>query len=84
MGNRDAQFNSRKGTRNCGVDISDDDDSRWSLLQKDRLNPAHYLGCLDRVGSRTDPQMDLGARDPQLLKKQPRHFLVVMLPCVDE
>ncbi len=47
-------------------------------------NPLHHLGGLNGMGTGADAKIDIGTRNLELLEEQLRHFLIVMLPGMDQ
>ena len=72
----------RAGDR--GVDVAHDDNGIRRVAGQYRLEPLHDFSRLHGVRARADFQIDIRARNAELLEKQLAHPLVVVLARVDE
>ena len=66
------------------VDVADDDDQVGSIPTANLLVRTHDSGSLLGVRSTANAQLEVGAWDAELVKKDVAHLDVVMLSCVNQ
>ena len=81
-GNRFLDGNQR--TSDCRVDITDDQHGRRVLGIDDRLESTHNLRGLNRVGCRSDPEIDLRRADAERIQILLIHRSVIVLSRVHD
>jgi hypothetical protein len=84
VNNPDAQLRGNKRTRDCRVHIPNDQNMAGLLFEAYWLESRHDLGCLHGMRSRSDLEVDIGRRDPELLEKESGQLTIVVLAGMNE
>src|SRR5262245_28826171 len=84
MNNLDLKLSSRDGGCHSRIHIPHNYYAIWLFMQEHFFEFNHHTARLFRMATGTNVQINIGARDVQLIKENARKLGIIMLPCVDQ